>query len=243
VVFGRRVDRCRLGFAGGARSVSTPPPRIRYSGSPSWRRRRVSLRSRGSRLPRRDRRGDGGDLVGGFCFSSSSSSRWRPLRRRREDEICTGVLFAGLVGLALVSEVAWFVLGCGSVAGGFGAASRRRSMRLAGSGDRRRARGWAPTDEPQRQCEHLRCSTIEVLKAQVWQWSCVDLGHGGFYCSLSWWSPWRRRSFGGGSDLVQRSPRTTLYFFSFGSSFCKMYGPTCPSGPFRVGVYVMCTRL
>jgi hypothetical protein len=77
VVFGRRVDRCRLGFAGGARSVSTPPPRIRYSGSPSWRRRRVSLRSRGSRFPRRDRRGDDEDLVGGFCFSSSSSSRPR----------------------------------------------------------------------------------------------------------------------------------------------------------------------
>jgi hypothetical protein len=243
VVFGRRVDRCRLGFAGGARSVSTPPPRIRYSGSPSWRRCRVSLRSRGSRFPRRDRRGDGGDLVGGFCFSSSSSSRWRLLRRRREDEICTGALIAGLVGLALVFEVAWSVLGCWSVAGGSGALSRRWSTRLAGSGGRRRAWGWAPTDEPQRQGEHLRCSAIEVLKAQVWRWSCVDLGHVGFCRSVSWCSPWRRRS--SAVDRIWcRVPRGLLCNFSFfWGSFCKLYGSTCPSGPFRVGVYVLCTQL
>jgi hypothetical protein len=136
LIFGRRVDRCRLGFAGGVWSVPSPPPRIKSSGPPPRWRSCAESRSRGLvsplfgsnggvRVPERDRRGGGGDLVGGFWSPSSSASRRRFLQRRREDWSCTGDLAAGQVWLVLVLKVPRSVRSLWPAAGRSGVDPRR----------------------------------------------------------------------------------------------------------------------
>jgi hypothetical protein len=80
-----------------------------------------------SPVPGRARRGVGGDLVGGFCSSSSTASRGRLLQRRREEVGgCTGAVAAGLFWPAAVRVVAWSAPGLWFAAGGAAAGSRRR---------------------------------------------------------------------------------------------------------------------
>jgi hypothetical protein len=123
---GRRVDRGRLVVAGGVRSVSKPPSRIKFSGPPPRGRRGVTPRSRGSSLPGRDRRDGGGDLVGDFCSSSSTASRRRLLQCRREGRgKVGGASAASQTRLAVVWLIPSSVQGLRSAAGGSGGVPRR----------------------------------------------------------------------------------------------------------------------
>ena len=78
-------------------------------------------------MSRRDRRGDGGDLVMDFWSSSSSTSRQRLLQRWREGGgWCAGAATVGLLWLAVVRWMPWPVLGLRLVEGRSGADLRRR---------------------------------------------------------------------------------------------------------------------
>jgi hypothetical protein len=81
----------------------------------------------GAALSRRDRWGDGGDLVMDFWSSSSSASRQRLLQRWWEDGgLCAGAATVGLLWLAVVRWISWLVLGLRLVEGRSGADLRRR---------------------------------------------------------------------------------------------------------------------
>ena len=87
------------------------PSPLGFSPWSLFRRRR---RGQGASMSGQDRRGDGGDLAVDFCFPSSSSSRRRPLQRRREDgERCTGAEAVDLAMAAGCLDV-WSVLAGGS---------------------------------------------------------------------------------------------------------------------------------
>jgi hypothetical protein len=155
--------------------MSTPPSRIKCSGSPSCRRRC------GARLSWQGRR-RGGDLVLDFCSSFSPASRRRRLQRRREEGgCCAGASDAGLLRLAVGWRMPWSVLGRWSADGGSGDALRclrREGPDLEvegelGAGPRPACHSdmWAPW------------VLLLVVHKAGWRWSFFNLGYGGLRLS------------------------------------------------------------
>ena len=183
-----------------------------------------------------------GRRCGGGCamdfWASSSSATWRrPLQRHREEGgRCAGATTPGHSGLAVAWKVSWFVLGWWSAAGRSGASPRRHRPEWPDLEDEGEL-GAGPRPACHSDMWALRCSfwwftkpflAMELLLPRVC-WSLL----------LPLAVLRRRRRAAGSGWCCRVLQRLGCFFIFLWRLFCKLYGPTCPFGPFLRCVRVL----